>query len=74
VDGFSKFILDKLSISSVYLIFDRYYDFSIKSGTRKCQGSQAARYLKFRPDTPLASQKVMLNVEENKFQLIDLMQ
>ena len=73
MNGFSKFILDKLSISSVYLVFDRYCNFGIKNGTRKCQaGSQAARYLKFRPDTPLPSRKVMLNVAENKSQLIDL--
>ena len=66
VNGFIKFIFEKLSISNLYLVFDRYYDFSIKSGTRKGRaGSLAARHHKIRLDTPLPSQKVILNVTEN---------
>ena len=73
VNGFIKFIFEKLSISNLYLVFDRYYDFSIKSGTRKGRaGSLAARHHKIRLDTPLPSQKAILNVTENKSQLTDI--
>ena len=66
MNGFIKFIFEKLSISNLYPVFDRYYDFSIKSGTRKGRaGSLAARHHKIRLDTPLPSQKVILNVTEN---------
>ena len=73
VNGFLQYILEKLSYSDVYIVFDRYHDYSIKSGTRSCRaGSQASRWHKVSPNTPLPSQKVILNVTENKVKVIDL--
>ena len=34
VDNFTSYIMAKVDKSDVYLVFDRYHDFSIKSGTR----------------------------------------
>ena len=55
-------------------MFDRYYEYSIKSGTRKSRtdtiSSDASH--KLRLNTPLPIQSVVLTVTENKVQLIDL--
>ena len=34
VDNFCKFVIQRISNAHVYVVFDRYYDFSIKSFTR----------------------------------------
>ena len=57
----------------MYPMFDRYYEYSIKSGTRKSRMSQksgTAHKLKF--STPLPSQQLVLTVTENEAQLIDM--
>ena len=73
VNGFLQYILEKLSCSDAYLVFGCYHDYSIKSGTRSYRaGSQVSRWHKVSPNTPLPSQKVILNVTENKVQVIDL--
>ena len=73
VDGFLMYILEKLSCSDIYLVFDRYHDYSIKSGTRSCRaGSQASRRHKLGLNTLLPSQNIILNVSESKVQLIDM--
>ena len=57
----------------VYLVFDRYHEFSIKSATRLGRsGQQDSRRHKLSLQTPLPSQKVVLTVTENKVQLIDI--
>ena len=44
VDSFTSFIFGKAERCDVYLVFDRYHDFSIKSGTRSARaGQQASR-------------------------------
>ena len=35
VQGFKKYIAEVLKNADVYLVFDRYYEYSIKSSTRK---------------------------------------
>ena len=73
VDGFSRYVKGKLSQSEVYLVFDRYYDYSIKSGTRSGRaGQEASRHHKLNMTTPLPPQQVLLNVTANKTQLIDI--
>lgn len=62
----------KLERSEVYLIFDRYYDYSTKSATRGTRSSSASRVYKIAEHTPLPPQKVVLTVTENKKQLITL--
>ena len=54
-------------------VFDRYYDYSIKSGTRYSRaGKQASRQHALNMSTPLPPQMVVLIVTENKKQLIDM--
>ena len=57
----------------VCLIFDRYQDFSIKSGTRLARaGQHASRRHKLSPSTPLPPQQVVLTVTDNEVQLTEL--
>ena len=57
----------------MYLIFDRYYEYSIKSGTRKSRMSKKSGTAhKFKLSTPLPSQQLVFTVTENKAQLIDM--
>ena len=73
VDGFLSYILRKLVKSDVYFLFDRYYSYRIKDGTRSAQaGDQASRVHKLTPDTPLSPQKVVLTVTKNEVQLISI--
>ncbi|CAH1798308.1 unnamed protein product [Owenia fusiformis] len=64
------YILRLLTESDVYLIFDRYKYNSIKNSTRSSRAQSASRVYKFSSDTPLPAQNVVLNVTENKVQLI----
>ena len=43
----------KLAISDVFLVFDRHYDFSIKSGTRVSRGKKASRRHLLQLSSPL---------------------
>ena len=72
-ENFVKYILAKLIHQDIYLVFDRYYDGSIKSNTR----SERAQNIASRPHqltlkTKLPPQKVALSVTGNKVQLIYL--
>ena len=73
VHNFASFIFAKVDMCDVYLVFDRYNEFSIKSATRLARsGQQASRRHKLSLQTPLPSQMVVLTVTENKVQLIDM--
>jgi hypothetical protein len=72
VDSFSTDVFRKLQHSDVNVVFDRYNDYSIKSGTRSSRAGQASRCYILGLHTPLPSQHVTLSVKENKTQLIDL--
>jgi hypothetical protein len=56
----------------VYLVFDRYRDFSTKSGTRGAREAGASRVHHLKLKTTLPAQKVALTVTENKKKLIQL--
>jgi hypothetical protein len=56
----------------VYLVFDRYRDFSTKSGTRGAREAGASRVHRLKLKTTLPAQKVALTVTENKKQLIQI--
>ena len=71
VANFRKYIEQKLEVSDVYLVFDRYREYSTKSPTRSGRTTEASRVHKLNLDTPLHPQKVVLTVSTNKKQLID---
>ena len=53
-------------------MFDRYYDYSTKSVTRRARASGVSRVHKLQLNTKLPPQKTVLTVTENKKQLINL--
>ena len=69
VNNFKKYISNKLHESDVYLVFDRYRDYSTKSVTRQTRASDASRFYQLSESTPLPSQKAVLKVGANKKQL-----
>lgn len=72
VVNFKQYIQHKLTSSDVYLVFDRYQDFSTKSTTRCNRTTEASRVHRLALDTPLPQQKVVLTVSENKSQLMEI--
>ena len=70
IDTFKHKIAEKLSKCDVYLVFDRYNEFSIKHPTRLSRG--AGRVYQLTPSTPIPNQKAVLTVPSNKKQLIKL--
>ena len=71
VNNFKRYISNKLHESDVYLVFDRYRDYSTKSVTREGRVSDASRFYQLSENSFLPSQKVVLTVSANKKQLID---
>ena len=72
VVNFKQYIQHKLTSSDVYLVFDRYQDFSTKSTTRCNRTTEASRVHRLALDIPLPPQKVVLTVSENKSQLMEI--
>ncbi len=73
VDNFVSYISTRTGHSHVRLVFDRYHDYSIKSGARQERAGQfASRCHQLSLQTPLPPQKIMLTVTRNKVQLIDI--
>ena len=73
VDSFWHYVSRRLNRCDVYLIFDRYYEYSIKSGMRKGRMSQKSGTThKLKLSTSLPSQQLVLTVTENKAQLTDM--
>ena len=67
------YVSSHLRIADTYLIFDRYYDNSIKETTRTSRaGNNASRQHQLSNLTPLPPQKFCLTVTQNKLQLINL--
>lgn len=60
----------RLAVGDVYLVFDRYIEFSTKYSARLSGGTGRVRQLG--SNVALLAQKVVLNVTENKKQLIRL--
>jgi len=72
IDNFVAYLTSKLKECNVYLIFDRYNDYSIKGVTRTARGKQASRRHQLSRSMMLPPQKVVLTVTYNKVQLINL--
>ena len=66
------YITEKLENSDVYLVFDRYFDYSTKSTTRCARATGASRVYQLRTNTTLPPKKNLLTVTDNKKQLIQL--
>ena len=58
--------------AGVYLILDRYEDYSIKRVTRIALGKEASRHHQLSQSMHLPPQKVVLAVTYNKIQLVDV--
>ena len=72
IDSFVSFILYKMQEADIYLIFDRYLDFSTKTFTRQARGTGGCKTFKLLYASPLPTQTQVLNNSKNKKQLIAL--
>ena len=72
VDSFVLYTADLLQSAAVYLIFDRYRDYSIKGQKRLKQLGQHLRSHVLTLDTPLTSKEMTLKCTRTKIQLINI--
>ena len=72
VNKFKDHIKEKLKSGDVYLVFDRYENFSTKSSTRTSRMAEGCKVFQLCPTAPLPSQKVTLTIIRNKKQLINI--
>ncbi|KAL8577294.1 hypothetical protein ACOMHN_062803 [Nucella lapillus] len=62
----------KLRSGDVYLVFDRYIEFSTKCSARKARGSGGCKVFQLSSNSPLPPQNQVLSIPENKKQLIQI--
>ena len=62
----------QLRVEDVYLIFDRYYDFSTKSVSRGFRATGVSRVYHLQVNSKLPAQKILLTSSKNKKQLVQL--
>ena len=72
IQNISAYILQKYATGNVNLVFDRYYDYSIKYFTQSARGRTTCRIHKSTPTFPLSSKITTLGSSENKSQLIEI--
>lgn len=73
VSNYAKIVTGKLEGNCrVHVIFDRYHDYSVKSGTRCSRATPVSRDHQLSLDSPLPPQQTVLHVSKNKIQLIDM--
>ena len=70
--GVRSYISNKLKKSDVYLIFDRYKEFSIKTATRQKRLDQFRCSHTLNKTSPLPSKEVTLRVTKTKAHLIEM--
>ncbi len=68
VAAFQTFVCTALQVGNVTLVFDRYYDCSIKTSTRM-QRAGSSRVHNLTPDMPTPSKQVIMSVTKNKVPL-----
>ena len=64
IEKFKYHIGQKLTKADIFLVFDRYQEYSIKGATRTSRGTGMIHHLT--TGTILSAQKVVLTVTENK--------
>ena len=67
-----SYVMGTMKYADVYLIFDKYEDYSIKGVTRTARGKEASRCHQLSQSMHLPPQKVALAVTYNKIQLADV--
>lgn len=72
IANFKYAIGKRLLTEDVYLIFDRYYDYSTKSVTRGSRATGVSRVHHLQVDSKLPAQKIVLASSQNKKQLMQL--
>jgi len=72
VEKFKHHIKEKLKDGDIYLVIDRYKDFSTISSTRTSRMAERCKVFQLSLTSPLPSQKVSLTITQNKKQLIDI--
>ena len=72
LENFKGFLLKKLLESDIYLIFNRYREYSTKSVARDTRTCEASRVYPLTENTPVPSQRAVLTVSSYKKQLISI--
>ena len=72
VENFKGFLLKKRLESDIYLIFNRYREYSTKSVARDTRTCEASRVFPLTENTPVPSQRAVLTVSSNKKQLMSI--
>ena len=72
IEGVKVYIFKLLAICDIYLIFDRYYEFSIKSDTRRERIGAFMKDHKLSLNTPLPPKEATMTSSKNKIQIIEL--
>ena len=73
VNAFKKNISGRLKTSDVYLIFDRYLDYSTKGVTRSQRSVDVSRVHRLNEKMRLPPRNVILGVSKNKKQIIEML-
>ena len=68
IRAFQVFVYEALQLANVTLVFDRYYEDSIKTSTRR-QRAGSSRVHNLKPGMPTPPKQVILSVTKNKIQL-----
>ena len=72
MESFKQYLQWHLSSGDVYLIFDRYIEYSTKYSARKARGPGGCKVFQLSFNSPLPSQEQILTVSENKRELIHI--
>ena len=72
IANFKYTIGKRLRVEDVYLIFDRYYDYSTKSLTRGSRAIGVSRIHHLQVSSKLPAQRILLTSSKNKKQLMQL--
>ena len=72
IANFKYTIEKRLRVEDVYLIFDRYYDYSTRSVTRGSRATGVSRIHHLQVNSKLPVQRILLTSSKNKKQLMQL--
>ncbi len=73
IKSFNKAVERKLKTGDVYLVFDRYVEYSIKCTARRSRRPVGYKIYQLSNTSPLPAQTQVLTISENKKQLIALL-